>query len=208
MSRNSSSEKTFGYLTSIESVEYGYFGGYLVVSHLGRPMEFHCTAPICPSRAQRILYGPTLEPYLLGEQVADALLYVAKLTPLVILTDCDTMLHARPRFDVPMAWLRALPPMDAAIGADQPAFCSEASASSSTGDFSSPLRTRSGEFALGDYRVHLPLGYETDENLILEALRLLSQHVELLEPFSRIHEAIGEAQRIGSRGTESYDQAA
>ena len=39
---------TFGYLSAVESAEHGFFGGYLLVSPLGRPVEFHCTAPIRP----------------------------------------------------------------------------------------------------------------------------------------------------------------
>ena len=76
-----SQETTFGYLSVINSAEHGYFGGYLIVGPLGRPLEFHCTAPVRPSRAQQILYGPTLEPFLLGEQIAGAMLDAAKLKP-------------------------------------------------------------------------------------------------------------------------------
>src|SRR5262245_49628291 len=82
-------ERTFGYLSVVKSAEHGYFGGYLIVCGLGRPLEFHCTAPIRPSRAQQILYGPTLEPYLAGEQICGALLEIAKLKPTVILTDFE-----------------------------------------------------------------------------------------------------------------------
>ena len=62
------------------------------MSPLGRPLEFHCTSPVRPSRAQEILYGPTLQPYLLGEQISGALLEAAKLTPWLILTDAAAML--------------------------------------------------------------------------------------------------------------------
>ena len=100
-------ETTFGYLSALESAEHGYFGGYLVVSVLGRPLEFHCTAPIRPSRAQQILYGPTFEPYLLGEQICGALLDTAKLKPSVILTDCEAVLHARSRTGAPIVLVLA-----------------------------------------------------------------------------------------------------
>jgi len=49
----------FGFLTAVDSPLHGLFGGYLVVDSLGRPLEFHCTAPVKVSRAQQILYGPT-----------------------------------------------------------------------------------------------------------------------------------------------------
>ena len=54
-------------------VEQGLFGGYLVLNLLGRPLEFHCTAPVRPNRAQEILYGPTLDPYLCGERIGQTL---------------------------------------------------------------------------------------------------------------------------------------
>ena len=197
MSRQSGSpDKSFGYLTAVESPEHGYFGGYLVVSHLGRPLEFHCTAPIRPSRAQQILYGPTLEPYLLGEQISGALLNVAKLTPCVILTDCEAALHARERFAVPMAML---------LASREPIEPDEIESQAATRIASSPL---SSDFTFGGYQLQVPLGYEADERDVTAALMILSQHVDLAEPFARIRDAIREAQRIGGRGTEAHDQAA
>src|SRR4051794_15882639 len=100
-----SQETTFGYLSVINSVEHGYFGGYLIVGPVGRPLEFHCTAPIRPSRAQQILYGPTLEPFLLGEQIAGAMLNAAKLGPALILANCEATLHVRSRLNVPIVLL-------------------------------------------------------------------------------------------------------
>src|SRR3972149_9800270 len=96
---------TFGYLSAVESAEHGYFGGYLLVSPLGRPGEFHCAAPIRPSRAQEILYGPTLQPYLLGEQIAGTLLANAQTKPKIILTDQPSVLCHRAKFDVPIVYL-------------------------------------------------------------------------------------------------------
>src|SRR6185295_16444972 len=105
-SETPSQETTFGYLSVINSAEHGYFGGYLIVGPLGRPLEFHCTAPVRPSRAQQILYGPTLEPLLLGEQIAGAMLDAAKLRPSLILANCEATLHARSRISSPMVLLR------------------------------------------------------------------------------------------------------
>ncbi|MEQ8839035.1 MAG: hypothetical protein RID07_19675, partial [Lacipirellulaceae bacterium] len=56
-----------GFLTAVESPQHGLFGGYLVLSLQGRPLEFRCTTPVKPTRAQEILYGKTLRPYLLCE---------------------------------------------------------------------------------------------------------------------------------------------
>jgi len=84
----------FGFLTVVESPVHGTFGGYLLVDVLGRPLEFHCTAPVRVSRAQAILYGPTLQPHLHGRQIGGALLAESKLAPVVVLTDHEAMLRA------------------------------------------------------------------------------------------------------------------
>jgi hypothetical protein len=188
-------ETTFAYLSTLESAEHGYFGGYLVVSTLGRPLEFHCTAPSRPSRAQQILYGPTLEPYLLGEQICGALLDTAKLTPALILTDCEAALHARTRSGAPIVLV---------IGKDDN-LTHEVAAEA---DLVVQSRANSREFSIGVYKLQLPFGFERDRIEATKALELLTQHVDLAEPFERIHEAIREAQRIGGRGTEINDQAA
>lgn len=91
----------YGFLTVVESAEHGLFGGYLVLSPLGRPLEFRCTAPIQASRAQEILYGPTLKPYLMAEVIGAALVDSGKSPVAAILTD---------RVDVlPLALLRDEP---------------------------------------------------------------------------------------------------
>lgn len=166
----------------MESTDYGYFGGYLIVSQLGRPLEFHCTTPIRPSRAQQILYGPTLEPYLLGEQIGGALLRAAKITPNVVLTNSEALLHARELIDVPMALV---------VTADGPG-----------------SRLTNNEIAFGALRLLVPLGYEQDETRITSALALLTRRFDLAEPFGRIRDAILEAQRLGGSGNETHEQAA
>jgi hypothetical protein len=203
--RSASTEKSFGYLTTVETGEFGYFGGYLIVSSLGRPLEFHCTAPIQPSRAQRILYGPTLASYLLGEQICGALSGVAKLTPELILTDCDVALHARNRFAVPMALVTAVELMKSVDGLNQTAH----EASGATHHAAAvPIQQVLGVFTIGPNQFRLPDGYEGEQHTVEEAVALLAQRVELTEPFGRIREAIDEAQRIGGGGTDANDQAA
>ena len=44
----------FGFLTVVESPEHGLFGGYLVLSPQGRPLEFRCSTPVRPPGASRI----------------------------------------------------------------------------------------------------------------------------------------------------------
>jgi hypothetical protein len=197
-------EPTFGYLSSLASPEYGHFGGYLIVSLLGRPVEFHCTSPVKPSRAQEILYGLTLQPYLLGEQIGGALLLAAQLTPRLIITDQVAMLTARSRAKAPMTLLVQ---QVTSSGELQPADgCQQMEAASS--ESVSALSAVDGYFTVAQYALQMPPGFESEWQIAREAAAMLSQQVDLFEPFGRIHEAIREAQRIGARSAESYGEAA
>src|SRR5208282_481003 len=102
------SRAAIGFLTVMDDPQHGLFGGYLVLNLAGRPLEFHCTAPIKPNRAQQILYGPTLESFLYGEQIGSTLLGHAKTSPLVVCTDREPVLSLRDLVDVPVALV--LPP--------------------------------------------------------------------------------------------------
>ena len=96
---NASGQKSLpaiGFLTVTRDDEHGFFGGYLILNALGRPLEFHCTAPVRPNRAQEILYGPTLEPYLCGERIGQTLLSKSKVLPALAVTDLESVLAARP----------------------------------------------------------------------------------------------------------------
>lgn len=180
-----SAERTFGYLTAVQSPEYGYFGGFLIVSVLGRPLEFHCTAPIRPSRAQEILYGPTLQPYLLGEQICGALLGKAKLVPSIILTDHTAVLQARARATSPIVLVTARDMTQTATSSEQ---------------IQHPL--------LAEFEIEVPPGYEAERDAVVHALTEFAGRVKILEPFGRIQEAIREVQRIGARSASQHDQAA
>lgn len=82
---------TFGYLLVLEDEHTGFTGGLLTVCDRGRPLEFHCTEPVTPSRAQEILFGPTLRNYVCGELIGGALLAKAKLPiGLLLTTDHET----------------------------------------------------------------------------------------------------------------------
>jgi hypothetical protein len=184
-------ETCFGYLSALESAEHGFFGGYLLISRSGRPLEFHCTAPVRPNRAQQILYGPTLHEYLLGEQIGGTLVREAAIEPQIILTDQAAVLYLRPQTEVPIVFVTSL--ADAAR---------DASTATMTGGGGSC------RFRLAAQSCELAPGYEVDGELVVTLLTELSQHVELLEPFDRIHEAIREAQRIDGEGPEIHGQAA
>lgn len=93
-----------GFLTAMEA-DGALVGGYLILNAAARPLEFHCTAPVRATRAQEILYGPTLRPFLIGEQIGGALLEKAKMAPRLVVTDTEPMLAARMLQSLPLVCL-------------------------------------------------------------------------------------------------------
>jgi hypothetical protein len=162
-----------GFLTAVEDADGGIVGGYLVLNAAGRPLEFHCTAPLRPTRAQQILYGATLQPYLYGEQIGQALLTKSKLTPLVVCTDSEAVLAARDFTPFPL--LLVLP-------------------REARGD-QAPALPGLQAFALGKSQATTAAHYSGDQQLVRDAWPAQADCLNLLEPFTRIREALSEAQR-------------
>lgn len=169
MSASNKSSACIGFLTAVENAELGLTGGYLVLNVAGRPLEFHCTAPVKANRAQEILYGPTLRPFLLAEQIGQTLLAKSKLTPLVVCTDLAAMLEVRG-----FTYLSVV-------------LVGDAESPATDGDSSS--------LTLGKNRLMLPAGYASDASVIQERWPSEADTLDLVEPFSRIWEALEEAQK-------------
>ena len=151
-----------GFLTVIENAELGLIGGYLLLNAAGRPLEFHCTAPVKANRTQEILYGPTLKPYLYGEQIGQTLLTKSKLTPVVVCTDSEHLLSVREFTAIPVVLL---------LNAKDP-----------------------GCFPLALNDATTAPHYSADEQAIRDHWPAQADHLDLLEPFTRIREALDEAQ--------------
>jgi hypothetical protein len=161
-----------GFLTVIEQAELGLLGGYLLLNAAGRPLEFHCTAPVKANRTQQILYGPTLEPYLYGEQIGQTLLARSQLAPLVVCTDLTAVLAAREHVAFPMVRV---------LANDVPREGTEAHAIT--------------PFELAASRVVAASGFAADSERIRAAWPAQADHLDLREPFVRIREALEEAQK-------------
>jgi hypothetical protein len=107
----SNAELRLGFLRVADLGAGTLIGGYLILNALGRPLEFHCTEPVRPNRAQQILFGSTLEPYLYGEQIGHALVHHSELRPQLLVTDQRAVLAIRALCDIPVVWLdTAVPP--------------------------------------------------------------------------------------------------
>jgi hypothetical protein len=168
MEQQTQAATAFGFLTAVDSSTHGVFGGYLLVDPLGRPLEFHCTAPVKVSRAQQILYGASLPGHLHGQQIGAALLAEGSVTPVVVLTDHDAMLSVRPHTSLPVALVRR------------------------RGEAAEPPP---GAFAMGEFCVSPHASDAGDVEGLRHRLEHLGLSVDLTEPFERIRAAIEEAQR-------------
>jgi len=172
MQSSMASSISIGFLTVIEQPAHGLFGGYLLLNAAGRPLEFHCTAPVQPNRAQQILYGPTLESFLYGEQIGATLVEKSGQQPVVVLVDLPPMMHVRQHIKSPAALVGG---EHAKLG------------DGSTIDWI--------EFQVGGNQVLLPPRLSADQKLIADKLSAIEEIFDLGEPFNRIREAIEEAQR-------------
>lgn len=168
---------SLGFLTAIEHEQLGIYGGYLVLNASGRPLEFHCTAPLKPSRPQQILYGPTLEPYLYGEVIGQALLEKAAAKADVICTNHPAVLAVRPLVEMPVILVR------------------EAGESTRRVDGPHSLAGPHAEFTLGRNKLAVAAAFAGDKSAATKALGELAEQFDLAEPFGRIREALKEAQQ-------------
>jgi hypothetical protein len=175
---SSRSKPALGFLTVLDHPQHGLFGGYLLLNLSGRPLEFHCTAPIRPNRAQQILYGPTLEAYLYGEQIGATLIAQGRIQPLVVCTDREPVLAVRELAAMPVALVL---PREAAAG------------EGAEGPCEAPTRLLS--FPLGRNRLAVSQSAAADRERITERLAETAESLDLAEPFGRIREAIEEAQQ-------------
>ena len=187
------SRRRLGFLTVLEHEQQGLVGGYLILNTAGRPLEFHCTAPLKPNRAQQILFGPTLEPYLYGEQIGQTLVAKGSLEPLAVCTDVERALSR--------ARLRSLPVALVLRGASRRAAATDTvrhCMARRCGAAAGPALARSSHSDAIDWPC--PPTRDADRQTIAERLEALADF-DLSEPFGRIREAVEEAHRGAARLT-------
>jgi hypothetical protein len=185
----------FGFLTVCQSADHGLFGGYLVLSPQGRPLEFRCSEPIQASRAQEILYGPTLRPYLFSEIIGQALVAGSSSTPPIILVDEPDLL--------PLAQLRREPvALVESLDVSEPAQAVKSEASRP------PASAGAIVVEIGVCRVTAPAEAGCTAEQLLALLEPLAAHVTLDEPFDRIRAALAEAQLATGDAAEELDERA
>ncbi|MFN7875560.1 MAG: hypothetical protein ACK5PB_09585 [Pirellula sp.] len=163
-----------GFLTVRKHSSLGFVGGLLVLNGLARPVEFHCTLPLLPSRAQQLLYGATLDEFVAGEQIGRALVAKAKVKPQVVLTDTLAALSVRHLIDTPIA------AMDSAWSKNE-----------ATLTFPQPIRESWHRISIGSYKLLVMQEFAADFSQLESSLSVIA--IDLIEPFGRIEGALMEA---------------
>ena len=159
ISRNSK----YGFLAVTEIEGLGYCGGLLILTVGGRPVEFHCTAPVIANRAQQILYGVTLKQFLVCDQIGNALLKKSRSKLDIVITDQAELCELDASFSFPIVLAAGEDDGSNAIGVTR-------------------------ELDGNRYQI---IGGEVEQAEGL--LKLFIETLPLSEPFERIYQAIGEA---------------
>jgi len=194
------SMKNWGFLTIVEHQRLGLIGGYLVLNSLGRPVEFHCTTPVRANRAQEILYGPTLDAFLYGEQIAQILITRAKIKPYAVLTDQTQVLAVQEFVEMPVSYIK-----------NEVHTCEKQIRIYGSGTFDSsggngrvmaniasvpglsPYRW--SEQSVGRYTLTVPELTVRSTISTVDELKTVATAIDFHEPFERIRLAIEEAQK-------------
>lgn len=170
---------TLGFISVRQHADHGYFGGYLIVNHMARPLEFHCTLPVKPTKAQSLLYGPTMDDFVCGEQIAKALITKAKLTPDLVVTDTPPVLSATLVCDVPI-------------------ICLDQDDAAESISLVRPTETIVAVSKFQEHKLRFKRAAESQkvESVAAEVMKQLSDRFDVTEPFSRIVEALFEAHPV------------
>ena len=134
------------------------------------PWSFIVRRRVKPNRAQEILYGPTLEEYLCGEQIGLALCDAIKHHSSLMLTDIPEVLALRPMVEFPLLMVVT------------------------EKNKQQKLPSQVIQSTQGENMVCVQTAYEKDLLAVEAILQGMAAVLDLEEPFGRIHEAISEAQ--------------
>jgi len=190
------SPPTFGFLTVFEDPVVGLVGGYLIVNHRGRPSEFHCTAPVESTRADEILFGPTLRPHLFCERIGAALLAKAKAQPQLVVVNQLECWQLADETSLPVVLVD--PKSKAGRGENGEGMSAPA-------DYSS---TAAGSEEARTAQACLDQVAPAFQEIVRKQLQELVRYVDLSEPFERITEAIREASGVNDRDANRPSESA
>ena len=165
------------YIVILNLEDGGYLGGIMVVDRRGLPLEFHYTEKVNPTKIQKILYGSVLSKFIkenvIGENLAKAIKTKADL---LILSDAELEIEET-GFNVPVVYLEKTK----AETLNPPQKSPEANASEvifQPNKYKHPFKVR-----------FLNVEGEAQKKVV-DKLMQISETLDLLEPITRIKEAL------------------
>jgi hypothetical protein len=161
----------------LEIPDVGHCGGLLVVSGIGRPLEFHCCSPVKPNRAQSILYGKTYNRFLFGEQIGLSLVEKTSIEPQIFIANRPELLVLNSLINVPTVYIQKDDPEITLTEFD-------------------PVLRATKKLRLDDFDVFCDTGDKVRCQAIESVLGSFTKTLTLDEPFERIQKAIDEAQAV------------
>ena len=154
-----------GFMETMEVDGRGYIGGLLITNQNGRPLEFQCTTPVKPNRTQEILFGETLQSWLLGELIGCTLLDRVSIKPGMIITSNPHLLELRNHTSIPVA-------------------CAN--------DAKSKIAEQGGTLRIGGSILRFHESHGVDADVLSKQKHLLPDSADLAEPLERVREALAE----------------
>ncbi|MDG1873008.1 MAG: hypothetical protein P8J27_03795 [Mariniblastus sp.] len=170
------SNTTFGFMTVVEVPSLGHCGGLLLVSNIGRPIEFHFTAPVASNRTQEIMYGKTYSGFLCGDRIGAALVDKARRLPTMFVTDSPDILPVCELIDTSLI----LVPSTMELESKPEPFDGKGLKS----------------FQIDNDEIYCLNTPENQLNLIRQQAATFASVLPFDEPFERIRQAIGEAHQV------------
>jgi hypothetical protein len=185
---------------SIQANAGSYVGGYLVINGWGRPEEFRVSSPVQPNHIHKILYSGTLLPYLCADLIGKTLIEKTTTRAQFILTDHSAGLELRYHFDIPVAWLALAGTKNrdsdpaAAVAPSQREGLEAADEAGPNPTLWKSALMRNGLICHPQF----PQDAESFQRLMAGL-----KNTDLAEPFTRVREAIAEAQKLATTSRES-----
>lgn len=195
-----------GFFSVRPHTDGGFIGGYLILNGVGRPLEFHCTTPVKPTRTQEILYGATLKPYLFGEQIAPALIAKAKTAVQIVFVSQWESLCLASQVSEPVALVCSEHTMPSHLSGTS---VSETTGSDDPSKTAALLQTQPcavleqvglppwETVRIGKHHLAVATIRPEASTQVRELLSPWETGLDLLEPFERIEAALEEASRRG-----------
>ncbi len=158
---------SLGYLMVTRTADNDYVGGIMVTDPYAIPVEFKYSEPIKPTGLQKILYGNSIEKYLLVDVIAKKLLQNLEEKPKFILIEDSRLLDIQ--FKTPIIFI------------NMPTKGAEESKESKLREELSKDTLESGYDILFN-------GTLTSDDI--KWLERISDEIDILEPFHRLKEAL------------------